>query len=1234
MSEESPGDSTPEPAVRVLTKRLPDYEIERRIGSGGMGEVFVARQRTTGERVAVKLLRGADPDALFRFKREFRALADVRHENLVALGELYVETEGPAFFTMELVEGQPFDEYVRSHTPDGELPNPIRLARAFRQLAVGVLELHARGCIHRDLKPSNVLVSSEGRVVILDFGLIAESFGSQAEVMQSQRMLGTPAYMAPEQSHGEFGPATDAYALGVMLFECLTGCRPFQGFGLDVMLAKLDGDAPDPSEFVSTIPSELAELAELCRRLLATRPGERASVAAIVPVIDTLIGSSSRSDKSIPLARATTFVGRVEQLAALAEAFAEVDLRHQPVTVHVGGPSGQGKSALVGHFLDGLERSERAPRVLRGRIYERESVPYKGIDSFVDALRLQLLRLPSPDLLAVQPRHVAPLVQMFPVLGGLWRAEGRQLEAFDPGELRERGLVALREVLTRLADRRTLVVFIDDFQWADADSARVLAQLMRPPEPPVVLWLIAFRPLVANSDRDVGEYEPLRTLTEPDSQRGRDLRSIEVGPLSESEALSLAESLLVDRESLDPARLASVVRRAAGSPLYLSQAMLDDRDDSGDTQSLDRLVARRVMALSPDDRELLGIVALAGGPIRVELVRACSERVGLAALAELERAGLVRFSEDRGLIETTHDRIREVMVGELESAELRSIHQRLALALEDHGGQPEALARHFEGAGQREQAAVWTERAADLAIAAVAFGRAVELLRRTLTLLPDDALPHRRLRVQAALAEQLANFGRGSEASVHFVELAGRTHAGEARAYQRRAAELLLARGRVDEGLALFTAALRELGERLPLGWFAMLRQILWERLRLALRGDSYTLRMERDLEPRELERIDTLYAATRALSGQELVLAFALHSRAFRLALEAGEPRRLVEFHVYESVLAATAGDRRRGERLGAVARSLVDGLDSRYLEALMEFHRMIFEYFLPGLCTGAEAMHALKHQLEGVPGSQWMQPNLSVWTASSWLLAGDYVSLLHECPAWLALARERGNQQEVADLASLLAIARIHTGEFESVGPLLSQARAAWTVPHVAVPDNQIALAEAPLRMWVGNFELAALEAERRLRALRRWMVVLVLFLRYALADVCGRAYAAQVIANPSNRRARRRARAYARQLHRVGQPRCTGRAAVIEAALYSADRRDDLACARWQAAEHEFESCALAGHLAAVRARRGALLGGQAGQQLLALAHAYFAAQAIADPERYIAVLAPARANQRAS
>jgi serine/threonine protein kinase len=257
------------------------FAVEERIGVGGMGIVYRAFDRERKHTVAVKTLRNVDATAIYRLKREFRSLSDLIHPNLVTLYELFSE-EGQLFFTMEFVQGLHFLRYVRGgsdHRVSGALPVGVppdalttihghppstdnvnaglasaaqtqghaspgdsgrsadscsrrslalhqlsRLRAALRQLAEGVCLLHQAGKVHRDLKPSNVLVTDEGRVVVLDFGLVAELEGGGRNESTSFNIVGTIPYMSPEQAAGkELTPASDWYSVGVMLFEALTG---------------------------------------------------------------------------------------------------------------------------------------------------------------------------------------------------------------------------------------------------------------------------------------------------------------------------------------------------------------------------------------------------------------------------------------------------------------------------------------------------------------------------------------------------------------------------------------------------------------------------------------------------------------------------------------------------------------------------------------------------------------------------------------------------------------------------------------------------------------------------------------------------------------------------------------------------------------------------------------------------------------------------------------------------
>jgi serine/threonine protein kinase len=384
------------------------FRIRRRLGSGGMGVVYEAHDRETDKLVALKTLTRAEASHISRFKNEFRSLADVSHPNLVALYEFMVDGQY-WFFTMELVKGVNFLEYVRpgyqsrrkqsSRTPtllkgtqegsppelladyeaetrqldsisdsDSEQDSPersadsllakskldlSRLSLALRQLAEGLHGLHETGKLHRDIKPSNVLITKEGRVVILDFGLVAEVEGK--ELHDSVTLAGTPDYMSPEQgAQLPISRASDWYSVGVMLYQALTGRLPFSGKFFEVMMNKQNFDPPAPSELVSNVPPDLNDL---CVRLLLRKPEERPSGREVLRILGHgETGPLRRPIMSSPSPSHTptaAFVGRDRQLRQLSEAFA-FTRRGQTVTVYLHGSSGMGKTALARHFLDQL----------------------------------------------------------------------------------------------------------------------------------------------------------------------------------------------------------------------------------------------------------------------------------------------------------------------------------------------------------------------------------------------------------------------------------------------------------------------------------------------------------------------------------------------------------------------------------------------------------------------------------------------------------------------------------------------------------------------------------------------------------------------------------------------------------------------------------------------------------------------------------------------------------------
>ncbi|MEM9492751.1 MAG: serine/threonine-protein kinase, partial [Myxococcota bacterium] len=439
------------------------FNIERQLGAGGMGEVYLAHDRERNMPVALKTMRRMGADALLRFKREFRALADISHQNLVSLYELVAVGE-QWFLTMEPIDGVDLLSYVRGGAGARELagdgngaqpglatstlnvglpcdddtevdavaagqggngvrPGPAEAAEPYRldlgrlhevllQLVSGLRALHRHGCWHLDIKPSNVLVTRSGRVVILDFGLVAQQAWGRVDV---DGAAGTPAYMAPElvaEGMNAAGAACDWYGVGVMLYEALTGQRPYGGDKRSLIAAKLTMEPPAPRSVRPGVP---ADLSALCAGLLRRDPARRATGLAIVERVQARAeppasGVAPATAEPDPLlSRPELFVGRDSQLAELDRAFAAaVAGRGQIVLVR--GRSGMGKSALLDHFCGRIVGDGAV--VLSGRCYERESVPYKALDSLVDALASHLATLPAHQADVLMPRAVRHLAQL------------------------------------------------------------------------------------------------------------------------------------------------------------------------------------------------------------------------------------------------------------------------------------------------------------------------------------------------------------------------------------------------------------------------------------------------------------------------------------------------------------------------------------------------------------------------------------------------------------------------------------------------------------------------------------------------------------------------------------------------------------------------------------------------------------------------------------------------------
>ena len=365
--------------------------------------------------------------------------------------------------------------------------------------------------------------------------------------------------MAPEQAAGlSVSPASDWYSVGAMLFEALTGRRPFLGRPLEVLMDKQNYEPPPPRELVPDVPEDLNALCvDLLRRDPQTRPSgeEVLHRLGVVPRDTPRLGTHRRP-----------FVGREAQLAALDEAF-EAVRRGRTVAVFVHGCSGVGKSALMRRFLEGLTEGDEAV-VLAGRCYEQESVAYKALDTLIDALIRYLRRLSRHEADVLMPRDVPALARVFPMLRRVEAvAEAPQWTQaiLDQQELRRRAFAALRELLARISDRRPLVLAIDDLQWGDADGGSLLSDLLRPPDPPALLLVGVYR------SEDAALSPCLQKLLGPSEEDAvlRDRREVAVAALSPSEGQALALTLIGQNDEAAQRLAETIVRETGGSPYFI-----------------------------------------------------------------------------------------------------------------------------------------------------------------------------------------------------------------------------------------------------------------------------------------------------------------------------------------------------------------------------------------------------------------------------------------------------------------------------------------------------------------------------------------------------------------------------------------------------------------------------------------------------------------------------------------
>jgi serine/threonine protein kinase/tetratricopeptide (TPR) repeat protein len=742
---------------RFIGKSLPGgYHILDLISVGGMGRVYRAQQSALGRTVAVKIIHPhllSDENSALRFMTEARAASQLNHPNSIAVFDFGRTDDGQPYLVMEFLRGK---DLARVAYEEGPLPFS-RIVDVLRQVLAALGEAHDLGIVHRDLKPENVILEPLRRggdfVKVVDFGLAKLRADAQQGpgVTSPGIVCGTPDYMAPEQGRGDpIDGRSDLYAVGVILFQLLTGRLPFEADSpTQVVMMHLTVPVPDPRQVAPErrIPDPLVDVVlkaltkdvrkryqdalefadglKQALHLAESVPPERLSMlplstatgtitcpvcALVVPLtkfcgecgarLPMRSGSPETQVPAFPL----PFVAREDDLAWLD------DQRRRSadgiVATRLVGEPGAGKTRLLHEFLT-LARAEGDTVALTAPDPFHAEVAYYAVR---EAIR-QLARLTQEDIEA--GRFERARAEARTGLADVFSRQDRG-ESRAPFERRAALAEALRWALGVAAARsRKVVLGIDDLDEMDGPSRNAFADVIAEPPAAAVLFIASHRP---GFDVGWGAHVPARVITG-------------LPPPAISRLMS-------GRRSGERLHLGEAAKGVL--PMYIDQLLRYSQEGGTDPPTrLADLIALRLDTLEPNARRSLQALAVLGDEALPEIVGELSPKTerfsGL--VEELVRAGMVEQHEGR--LSTTHPLLREIVITSIPVAVRRELHKKALQISEKWDAPLESRAIHAYESGDSFQALVLLEQVADRATArsdvraeVLALRRGLEIARR------------------------------------------------------------------------------------------------------------------------------------------------------------------------------------------------------------------------------------------------------------------------------------------------------------------------------------------------------------------------------------------------------------------------------------------------------------------------------------------------------------------------
>lgn len=710
---------------------LREYILHKKLGEGGMGVVYQATNRLSGQAVALKQVHtsyqddrteqddhdtelnrhvtGESVSTRTALAREFQMLASLHHPNIVTVLDYGFDSKQNPFFAMELLESP---KTIVEAAEGKDIRETIRL---LVQLLHALVYLHRRNILHRDIKPSNVMVVHD-QVKLVDFG-IAETAGT------SQRLAGTLQYMAPEMYLGS-PPSieSDLYAVGVVAFELVTHRMPNEAASRTRFLENILGDSSEEtlppgvidmmSSFGgavdeaggggSTIEDQLAEaldeelrpLAQVVGRLLSRDPDERYHDA-----LDVIRDLAAVTKEPLPaettatresFLQAAEFIGREEELAMLSAALTAAEQKNGSVWL-ITGESGVGKSRLAKEVR--INALVRSARVVRSQGVTERTANYSLWNPVIRALCLD-----TP----LDPEQIAILKEIAPDIDTLLECSVKVPTGLPPQVMQARLHAAVANLLEQ--QQRLVVILLEDLHWAGSESLELLAYLSP---------LIKKMPVVIMGNyREDEATEELRSLPAA--------RQLRLGRLQEGQIARLCQSMLGTAGST-PELVKYLKRQTEGNVFFLVETVRELAERAGElnlvghqalpeellTGGIERIIQRRLMQISPEFNALLNLAAVAGRRLDLSVLERAAGRTDLSGFL-MACANATVLEAQQGDWQFSHDKIREWIGRHLDEAETHRLHRQVAEAITAvYGEDPShsaALGYHWDKANFPEKA--------------------------------------------------------------------------------------------------------------------------------------------------------------------------------------------------------------------------------------------------------------------------------------------------------------------------------------------------------------------------------------------------------------------------------------------------------------------------------------------------------------------------------------------------